>query len=126
MKKMLSTLLLLSALVPIAQAKIIKEKYDFLIVTKKGESPIFMVNKLIKEKSVSRIKIYGNGDIHLLSFAKDGEEEKLYSVDDKGYIYAIDPFSSFTVSKVEKDGGFQFKEKPGVKYKVSSNGFFLH
>lgn len=126
MKTMLSTLLLSLSLISIVEAKIIRENDEFSIETKKGVAPIFMVNKLIKENAISKIKIYGNGSIHLLSFAKDGESEMLYSVDEKGYIYAIKPFSSYTVSNIESDGKFEFKEKPGMKYKVTASGFFLH
>lgn len=126
MKTMLSAILVFVSLYSSVQAKIIQNDDEFSIQTQKGVTPIFMVNKLIKENAVSKIKVYANGNIHLLSFSKGDEIEKLYSVDEKGYIYAIEPFSSFTVLKVENDGQIQFKEKPGVKYKVSSNGFFLH
>lgn len=126
MKTMISTLFLLASLIPAVQAKIIQQNDEFAIETKKGVAPIFMVNKLIRENSISRIKVYGNGNVHLLSFAKNGESEMLYSVDEKGFIYSIKPFSSYTVSKVEADGMFQFEEKPGIKYKITSSGFFLH
>lgn len=88
--------------------------------------PMETVNQLIREKKISKIKLYGEGKAHVISFAKKGEAEKLYSVDEKGFIYSLDPFASYRVKNVHDDGRISFQEVPGRKYKISSKGFFLY
>lgn len=109
-----------------AFAKIIIAKNQLFIQTKTGEVPLMSVNDQIKAKKISNIKIYGNGSAHLISFATNKDVVKLYSVDEKGFIYAIEPFASYTVATTEADGKFQFNEVPGRKYIVDSKGFFFH
>ena len=120
-------LLTLSFLLPTSiYAKIISSNDLYYIQTRKGNVPVMSVNKMISEKNISNIKIYGNGMPHLISFAKKNGPVKLYSVDEIGYIYSIEPFTSYTVSTTEDDGQFQFNEVPGRKYNVDSKGFFFH
>jgi len=109
----------------ISFAKIIKKSDQLYVKSTHREEPIHLINNLIKEGSVSKITIFGNGSINLLSFAKKGGDEKIYSVDEKGFAYAIEPFASFTIEKTTKDGRFQFHQKPAKQYYVNSEGFFL-
>lgn len=107
-------------------ARILLEKDGLYIETSKGKNSIFMVNKMIKEDSISQLKMYGNGRAHLISFSKNKGPSQLYSVDAKGYIYAIKPFTNFSISNVDDHGKFQFFEMPGRKYSVNEKGFFLY
>ena len=109
-----------------AFAKIVTEKGQFYIESKQGKSALLNVNELIKKKAVSKVKMYGEGKANIISFAKNDGPETLYSVDEKGFIYAIKPFSSYSVSHVDADGKFQFKEVPKRKYVVDSKGFFFY
>jgi hypothetical protein len=108
------------------QAKIINREGVFFLGSGSESTPIIMLNELIQQKKVSQIILYAQGSIHLLSFAKEGEKPKLYSVDAKGFIYALDPYMNYDVSKVNSNGTFEFKQRPGLSYHVSSKGFYLH
>jgi hypothetical protein len=88
--------------------------------------PLETINRLITEKKISKIKLYGEGKAHVISFAKKGEKEKLYSVDEKGFIYSLEPFTNYKIKDVHEDGKFSFHEVPGRNYKVSPKGFFLY
>jgi len=122
---MKTTLLLAAMLLATNALAKISRSGDQLFIEAKGKSsPLGMVNDLISKKQVSKVKLYGDGDMHLISFAKEGEKERLYSVDEKGYTYAIKPFADYSVDKIKKDR-VEFKEQPGREYKVSSTGLFL-
>lgn len=107
-------------------AKIIKKSDQLYVKSSHGEEPITLVNNLMKEGSISKITIFANGSINLLSFAKKGGSEKIYSVDEKGFAYAIEPFASYTIEKMTQDGRFQFHQRPAKQYYVNAEGFFLH
>lgn len=113
-------------LITSAYGKIIYEDDKLFFRSKGKQSPIYMVNELIQKKSVKSVKLYGEGVAPIISFAKDKGKEKLYSVDENGYVYAIDPFSDYEVKKVYSDGRFQFAEAPDKKYKVNEKGFFIY
>lgn len=109
-----------------AFAKIVVHE-DKLFIRKSGKQvPIMLVNQLVDQKAITHLKLYGGGDIHLVSFAKEGEKEKLYSVDEKGFIYSIEPFTSYEIEKVHAEGFVTFKQQPLRKYRISSKGFFLY
>lgn len=109
-----------------AFAKItIKDKKIF-IEDKSTSTPLLAVNDMLKDKSISKLKTYDDGKIHLISFAKKDGPVKLYSVDEKGFIYDIAPFSGYTVTKINDKGQFEFAEVPNRKYTVSSKGFYLY
>lgn len=126
MKTSLALLILAFLLPSSIYAKIISSNDLYYIQTRKGNVPVMSVNKMISEKTISHIKIYGNGMPHLISFATKNGPVKLYSVDERGFIYSIEPFTSFTVSTTEDNGQFQFNEVPGRKYNVDTKGFFFH
>ena len=107
-----------------AFAGIITSKNQYFIQTKLGDVPLMAVNKQLKEQSISNIKTYGNA--HLISFATNKDTVKLYSVDQKGFIYNIEPYSSYTVASTDESGKFQFNEVPGRKFIVNSKGFYFH
>lgn len=108
------------------QAKIINREGVFYLGSGSESTPIIMLNELIQQKKVSQIILYAQGSIHLLSFAKEGEKPKLYSVDAKGFIYALDPYMNYEIKKINSNGTFEFKQRPGLSYHVSSKGFYLH
>lgn len=125
--KMLLTLLALALMLSTsAFAKIVTNDGQFFIKTKKGTHPIMSVNELIEKKEISQIKMYGKGNVHVLSFATKKGPEKLYSVDQKGFIYSIKPFSDYSISKVDANGKFQFKQVPKRNYVVDAKGFFFY
>lgn len=126
MKTSLILITLLSLISTAAFGKIVSSKGKYFIQARGEKTPLFMVNKLIEEKEIKKVKLYEDGRIHLISFAKKGEQEKLYSVDSDGFIYSIDPFASYTVDRVDANGRVQFKEAPGRKYHISSKGFFFY
>ena len=105
-------------------AKITTTKDLYYITTSKGEIPLISVNTMIQEKTISKISLFGNAN--LISFATKDGAPKLYSVDEKGFTYSIEPFSTYTVKSVGEDGKFQFKEVPGRKYTVDAKGFFFY
>ena len=107
-------------------ARIVHTK-DKLFMEQNGDRiPIDSVNNLIREKKISKIRLYGEGKVHLISFAKKDDKEKLYSVDEKGFIYSLDPFTNYHVKAIHEDGRVSFKEVPDKKYRISSKGFFLY
>jgi hypothetical protein len=107
-------------------AKIVKKEDGLYIESKESQSPIESINHLVRLGSVKKLTIYGNGNINLVSFAKGNGPLKLYSVDLKGFIYAIEPFSSYRISEVHPDGSFRFQEFPNRKYKINDQGYFLY
>lgn len=106
-------------------AGITNEKGKFYIHSKKGKAPILKVNELLASKKIKNPTIYGNGKVNAISF-KSSQGTMLYSVDEKGFIYSIEPFSKYDISKVHSDGKFEFKQIPNRKYSINENGFFLY
>ncbi len=124
---MKTTLLLLSLLISSASfARIVSLDHRYYIETNGKEEPIYLLNELIEKKIVKTIKVYNGGNVNMISFAKKGEAEKLYSIDEKGYIYAIEPFSKYRVSKVDRNNHIQFAEAPSKKYFINSHGYFIY
>lgn len=119
-------ILALSLLTSSSFAKIISTDDKFFITTKDGQIPLSSVNDMLKSKTISKIKLYGDGSAHIISFAKKKGPMKLYSVDEKGFIYSIKPFSEYSVTKVDENGKFSFQEDPKRKYTVSPKGFFFY
>lgn len=107
-------------------ARIVHNQDKMFIEHGGNRVPLESVNLLIKDNKISKIKLYGEGRAHVISFAKKGDSEKLYSVDEKGFIYSLDPFTNYQVKDVYEDGRLSFQEVPGRKYKISSKGFFLY
>jgi hypothetical protein len=126
MNKTLALIPMLALFTFSAYAKVVFTK-DRLYLQKKGEQlPLSFVNEMIENKAISKIKLYGGGDVRMISFAKEDDKEKIYSVDEKGYVYSIEPFTSYSVSKVNSNGTVEFKQQPGRKYRISKEGFFLY
>lgn len=126
MKTVLTFFALLIVLKSSAFAKIVMID-DKVYLRKDGRQvPVFIVNEMIDKKKVKKVNLYGEGKVHLISFAIKNENEILYSVDDQGYIYAIEPFAKFSVEKITDSGRFQFKQQPGKEYRVTDKGFFIH
>ncbi|MBA2403822.1 MAG: hypothetical protein H0V66_03545 [Bdellovibrionales bacterium] len=126
MKKLVTFLALSLVLMSSAFAKIVLVKNQYFINSRAGEVPMSLVNTMIKNNTITNINLYGNGNVHLISYSTKNGPVKLYSVDEKGFTYAIEPFSSYSVSSTEPNGKFSFNEVPGRKYTVNSKGFFLY
>ena len=100
MKTVLTFFALLMVLKSAAFAKIVMID-DKVFLRKDGRQvPVFVVNELIEKDKVKKVNLYGEGKVHLISFATKNEKEKLYSVDDQGYIYSIEPFADYKVDKI--------------------------
>lgn len=126
MKVSLASLAALLMLSLSAFGKIVVQDDKLYVESKGNRVPLGLVNSMIQEKSISDIKLYANGKIHMISFSKNGEREKIYSVDEKGFVYSIEPFSSYSVSRVDQDNLIHFKEVKNRRYKINSKGFFLY
>lgn len=111
-----------------AFAKVVINKDQlFLETSAGGRTPISNLNTMIEKREISKLKLYGDGKTHIVSFAKKkGGKEKNYSVDHRGFIYEIEPFSNYTITKVHENGDVEFKEAPGKKYKVTSEGYYIY
>lgn len=126
MKTVLTFFALLMVLKSAAFAKIVMID-DKVFLRKDGQQvPVFLVNELIEKEKVKKVHLYGEGKVHLISFAVKNEKEKLYSVDDKGYIYSIEPYSKYKVNKIVEKEKVVFHEVPGKIYRVTDKGFFVH
>lgn len=123
MKKFCLTLLALMSFS--AFGKIIHKEDMFFIETNGDLVPIVMVNELIQNKKVSAVKLYDSGNVNMITFAKHGGRVKNYSVDHKGFAYAIEPFTSHRVEMIDKRGLIRFAEYPGRKYYITKDGFFI-
>ncbi len=100
---------------------------DKVYLRKDGKQvPVFLVNEFIDQGKVKKVSLYGEGKLHLISFSIKKESEVLYSVDDQGFIYAIEPFSKYSVMNITDSGNFQFRERAGKLYRVTDKGFFIH
>ncbi len=125
MKSVLTFVALLIVMKSSAFAKIVMID-DKVYLRKDGQQiPVFVVNELIEKDRVSKVHLFGDGNVHLISFAQKGDLEKLYSVDEKGYIYAIEPYSRFKVSKIVDGERFVFEELPKKNFRVTNQGFFI-
>lgn len=109
-----------------AWAKISIKDHQLFMDDSSSSFPLTLVNNMLKQQLISKVKIYEDGNIHLISFSKKGEKVKIYSVDEKGFIYDISPFSKYSISSTNKQGQFEFSEEPGRKYTVNPEGFFLY
>lgn len=118
--------LILSVLSPAVLAKITTHNHRYYVQVKNRMAPIHLLNTLIENREVSAIKIYANGNIHMISFAKKDGVEKVYSIDEKGYMYAIEPFSHYQVSRIDKKNMIQFAQVPHKKFFINSDGFFIY
>lgn len=126
MKAVLTFFALLMVLKSAAFAKIVMID-DKVFLRKDGKQvPVFLVNELIEKEKVTKVNLYGEGKIHLISFAIKDEKEILYSVDDQGFIYAIEPYAKYRVDRITDAGEFQFKEVPGKHFRVTEKGFYIH
>jgi len=113
--------------IPNGHSKIVNQNGEFFVVNNQERIPIFIVNQLIEKGELSRIKLYGAGSAHLISFKKNNDkEEKLYSVDEKGFIYSISPFTDYSVTDVDELGNFKFRETQNKKFFINPKGFFLN
>lgn len=113
--------------IPLGHTKIVTHNGEFFIVSNHQRVPIFLVNQLVEKGEISRVKLYGAGNAHLISFSKDSDKkEKLYSVDEKGFIYSINPFVDYSVTEVDDQGKFKFREVQNKKFFISDKGFFLN
>lgn len=126
MKSALTFFALLFVLKSTAFAKIVMVDDRVFMRNDGKQIPVFLVNELIDKEKVKKVNLYDGGRLHIISFAIKNEPEKLYSVDEQGYIYAIEPFSKFRVDRVSDNGRFQFREMPGKMFRVTSKGFFIH
>ncbi len=125
MKSALTFIALLIVLKSTAFAKIVMID-DKVYLRKDGQQiPVFVVNELIEKEKVKKVHLFGDGKIHLISFAEGKDAEKLYSVDDKGFIYSIAPYSKYRVKDVIDNERFVFQEVPGKRYRVTGKGFFI-
>jgi hypothetical protein len=118
--------LMLAFMTSTAFGRILKVQDKLFLRAQGKQVPIFAVNEMIQKKAVSKVKIFNEGRAPIIAFARKNEKEKLYSVDEKGFIYSIEPFTNYEVSDVGDDGSIKFREFPDRKYKVNSQGFFIH
>ncbi len=126
MKSALTFFALLFVLKATAFAKVVMID-DRVYLRKDGKQvPVFLVNELIDQEKVKKVNLYGDGKIHIISFTIKNEKERLYSIDDQGYIYSIEPYAKYNVNKITDAGEFSFKEVPGKQYRVTEKGFFIH
>lgn len=107
-------------------AKVIIKNDQLYLETTAGRTPMSTLNTMIDKKEVSKLKLHGDGKAHVISFAKNRGDEKLYSIDHRGFVYDIKPFSNYSVSKVYENGDIEFKQEPGKRYKVTSEGYYVY
>ncbi|HXH31385.1 MAG TPA: hypothetical protein VNJ01_11275 [Bacteriovoracaceae bacterium] len=126
MKAALFSLPLLVSLSHLAHAKVIYKNNQLFVETKGKQVPVLTVNTLISENKIEAIKLFADGQVNAISFAKKGEKEKIYSIDEKGFAYSLEPFASYKVQKTDPKGFITFKEFPKRKYRVTEKGFFIY
>lgn len=124
MKRTLTLLALSAALSTSAFAAIVSSKGQYFIETKSGVQPLMAVNEMIQKNTISNIKTYGSAN--LISFSEKKGPVTLYSIDHKGFIYSIKPFSGYTVSDVDAEGKFKFSEVPNRQYVVDAKGYYFY
>ncbi len=126
MKSALTFFALLFVLKATAFAKVVMID-DKVYLRKDGKQvPVFLVNELIEKEKVKKVNLFGDGKVHIISFAIKKEKEKLYSIDDQGFLYAIEPYVKYRVDKITDAGEFHFKELPGKSFRVTEKGYFIH
>jgi hypothetical protein len=126
MKTLLTFFALLIVLKSSAFAKIVMIDDKVFLRNDGQQVPVFAVNDLIEKNKVKKVHLYGEGRVHLISFAIKNNPEKLYSIDEKGFIYAIEPYSKFKVGRIVEDNRFVFQEMPGKQFRVTEKGYFIH
>lgn len=126
MKFSLTFFALLFVLKSTAFAKIVMIDNRVFLRNEGKQVPVLLVNELIEKDKVKKVNLYNGGRLHLLSFSVGKDAEKLYSVDESGFMYSIEPFSKYKVDRVSDNGTFQFREFPGRSYRVTEKGFFVH
>lgn len=124
MKKILAIFILFMISLD-SNARIIFQKERLYLQSNGEQRPLSMVNELIQKNAISKVKIYDNGGINLISFSTRSGEEKIYSVDEKGFVYSIAPFTNFSISRIGH-GLVEFKQFPGRQYRIDRNGYFLY
>lgn len=120
------TLIAFVLLTSSAFARIVEIEHRYYVETNGVEEPISLLNDLVVKKQISTIKIYSGGKLNMVSFAKKGEKEKHYSVDGKGFMYEIQPFSNYRVSRIDRQNMIHFAEAPKKRFFINSDGFFIH
>lgn len=126
MKKSFALIFFTFLFISSAFGKIVVSSNNFFVESKGTRNPIAMLNTLAQKKEISDVKLFSEGRVNLVLFAKNGEKEKLYSVDDDGFIYSIKPFTNYSIKDVDSDGMVTFKEEPERRYRINSKGIFLY
>jgi hypothetical protein len=106
-------------------AKIIYSNKKLFIEQDGHRTPVEMVNQLIKEGKITKVRLFRKGEVHMISFSNDKAPEKLFTVDEKGFIYTLEPYTNYNIKEVRRDGKFSFEEVPGRLFEVSKEGLFL-
>jgi hypothetical protein len=109
-----------------AFARIVSSKEGLFIQSGGKLVPLSLLNEMILNNSISQVKLYGEGRVHLISFAKPNESERLYSVDNKGFVYAIEPFSTYQVKAIDEKGFIRFAQAPNKKFFINNHGYFIY
>ncbi|HLW57275.1 MAG TPA: hypothetical protein VKY27_07815 [Bacteriovoracaceae bacterium] len=120
-------LLMLSVLVAnVSWAKVVISKDQLFLETTAGRTPLSSLNTMLEKREVKKLKLHGDGKAHIVSFAKKNGDVRNYSIDHRGFIYDIEPFSKYTITKVHPNGDIEFKETPGKRYKITSEGYYVY
>lgn len=109
-----------------AFAKIVVNSNSFFVESKGNRKPIALLNTMAENKEISEVKLFSEGRVNLVAFSKNGEKEKIYSVDEDGFIYSIEPFTNYRVKHIDSEGIVTFKEEPKRRYRINTKGFFLY
>jgi hypothetical protein len=108
-----------------SMAKIISHDGKMYLRDSGKQLPLELVNDLIKKGTISEITLFEGGEVPMLAFAHKNQSNKLYTVDAKGFVYSIEPFTNYRVKTVEK-GLVQFHEEPKRFYKINQQGLFVY
>jgi hypothetical protein len=108
-----------------AHSTIVKKADGIYVQKDQKEKEIFLVNQLIKKGELSNLTLYHNGGLNLISFKTNLNNKKLYSVDSKGFIYDIKPYSDYQIAEIYPSLHFKFKELPKKIFWIDDNGYFL-
>jgi hypothetical protein len=108
-----------------AWSKIISHEGKMYLRDSGKQVPLELVNELVKKGEVSEVTLFEGGEVRMLSFARKGQPARIYSVDQKGFVYSIEPFTNYRV-KTTKKGLVQFHEEPKRFYKIDPNGIFTY
>jgi hypothetical protein len=121
-KKIILTILLLSSIV---EASIVVSENKFFVESKGKRIPIFKLNNLTSRGEISQLKVFAKGKINVVAFALKDQKERIYSVDEDGFIYLIAPFANYELKRVVANEKIEFKQQPGKYYSISSKGLFI-